>query len=193
MLDAEMASPHINTHHHLMPQTKAVDLLPDEVRQELENRLLANGFGGYQGLTEWLQKQGFEIGRRSVAIFGKEFKDRHKALKLMREMAIAYRQDLPAGGDEAVQDTLLEAGKAITLEYSFLVLTALNTREGLEELKLLTPFVGTAARSIEAINRSDVAVAKYAAEVNGRVAALDGKPGIDQETLDRVKREIFGG
>jgi hypothetical protein len=69
---------------------------------------------------------------------------------------------------------------------------ALATREGLEELKLLTPFVSTAARSIEAINRSDVAVAKYAAEVKGKVAALDGKPGIDQETLDRVRREIFG-
>jgi hypothetical protein len=162
------------------------------LREELEAKLIAQGFGGYTELVEWLKQKGYQISRATVANFGKEFKERHEALRLMRQMAIAYQEELPEGGEEAVQNTLLEVGKAITLEYAFLVQGALATRKELDELKLLTPFVGTAARAIESINRSDVAVAKYAAEVQSKVAALDGKPGIDQETLDRVRRDIFG-
>jgi Protein of unknown function (DUF3486) len=166
--------------------------MPAVLREELEAKLIAQGFGGYTELTEWLNQNGYQISRATVGNFGKEFKERHQSLKLMRQMAIAYRQELPEGGEEAVQDTLLEVGKALTLEFAFMVQNALSKQEGLYELKLLTPFVGTATRAIESINRSDVAVAKYADEVKNKVAALDGKPGIDQETLDRVRREIFG-
>lgn len=175
-----------------MPSPSVFDTIPPELRQELEARLLAQGFGGYGELSDWLKGAGYEISRASVGIFGKQFKERHQALQMMRQMAIAYRQELPQGGEEAVQETLLEVGKALTLEFAFMVQNALTTQKGLNELKLLTPFVGTATRAIESINRSDVAVAKYADEVKGKVAALDGKPGIDQETLDRVRREIFG-
>jgi len=84
----------------------SVELLPDEVRQELETRLIQGGFSGYVELTEWLNEQGFEIGKSSVHRYGKKFEDKLRALKVATDQAkaIAEASEDDAG---AMNDALI--------------------------------------------------------------------------------------
>jgi hypothetical protein len=182
-----------------MPKPKTTDLLPQEIRQELEQRLQDNGFGGYTELSEWLESQGFRISRTTIGRFGKEFKERCKAIRTARMMAIAYKEELPED-EGAVSEILTEVGKGLILEYAFLVQETLcGNNNGLDKLRTLTPLVATAARSIEAINRSDIAIAKYVTELKERQAAKleelksEGQQlGITEEYLKRIESEWLG-
>ena len=48
-----------------MPQRSKVDLLPDQIREDLEHHLIQGGFSGYRELSLWLGEQGFEISKSS--------------------------------------------------------------------------------------------------------------------------------
>jgi len=73
-------------------QRSSVALLPDDVRQELEKRLIQGGFAGYTDLAEWLNGQGFEISRSAVHRYGKQFEDRLQALKVATDQAKAMTE-----------------------------------------------------------------------------------------------------
>jgi hypothetical protein len=73
-------------------QRSSVELLPEEVRRELEKRLIRGGFAGYVALAEWLGEQGFEISKSSVHRYGKKFEDRLQALKVATDQAKAIAE-----------------------------------------------------------------------------------------------------
>jgi Protein of unknown function (DUF3486) len=178
-----------------MPQVRAIDLLPIPVKSQLDERLIQSGFGGYIGLSEWLKEQGFEISKSSIGEYGKDFKDRLAALKLSREMAIAYRQALP--DDQGAQAEML-GELAQDVLFNFLLKVQDFTKnsgseEESEELKKLSSMIATTTRAVADVSRSGIAVKKYASEVKCKVVALEGKPGMDATTLEAVRREIFGG
>lgn len=56
-----------------MPKRNAVNLLPEDVRKELIERLINNHFSGYVGLSEWLKSLGHNISKSSLHRFGSEF------------------------------------------------------------------------------------------------------------------------
>lgn len=53
-----------------MPPPSKIDLLPPEVRAELDRRLIAHAFGNSVGLSEWLAEKGYEIGKSAVGLCG---------------------------------------------------------------------------------------------------------------------------
>ena len=53
-----------------MPARSKVAMLPDEVRTQLERRILERSFSGYQELADWLQAQGYRIAHDSVQRHG---------------------------------------------------------------------------------------------------------------------------
>jgi hypothetical protein len=177
-----------------MPQVRAIDLLPPPVKAELDARLIQSGFGGYVGLAEWLKEQGWEISKSSLGEYGKGFKDRLAALKLSREMAIAYQQNLP--DDQGAQAEMLTTmAQDVMFNYLMKVQDFANSaadEEEIEEMKGISSVVNNVVRSIATLNRSDMAIKKQLSEIKGKVVALEGKPGIDATTLEAVRREIFG-
>jgi hypothetical protein len=73
-------------------QRSSVELLPEEVRKELEKRLIQGGFAGYVALAEWLREQGYEISKSSVHRYGKKFEERLQALKVATDQAKAIAE-----------------------------------------------------------------------------------------------------
>ena len=55
-----------------MPPAGFVYSLPTEVREELINRLISNGFSQYEDLSEWLKSLGYNIGKSAVHRFGSQ-------------------------------------------------------------------------------------------------------------------------
>lgn len=49
-----------------MPPVRKIDLLPADIRRELDERAAAAGWGDVRGLSAWLQDQGYEIGKTAV-------------------------------------------------------------------------------------------------------------------------------
>lgn len=48
-----------------------IDLMPKEVRAELEKRIVEGGFANYRGLAKWLKDNGYAISRSAVHRHGK--------------------------------------------------------------------------------------------------------------------------
>jgi len=96
-------------------QRSSVELLPDEVRRDLEKKLIRGGFAGYEELAEWLRDQGYEISKSSVHRYGKKFEDRLRALKVATDQAkaIAEASEDDAG---AMNDAIIRLVQTKTFE-----------------------------------------------------------------------------
>lgn len=80
----------------MAPRSK-VALLPPEVREALEQRLIGSGFSGYEEHSAWLAEQGYEIKKSSVHRFGSTFEDRCAGLAIATTQAKAI---VEASGDD---------------------------------------------------------------------------------------------
>jgi hypothetical protein len=96
-------------------QRSNVELLPEEIRQELEQKLIQGGFSGYVALAEWLRSLGYEISKSSVHRYGKNFEDRLRALKVATDQAkaIAEASEDDAG---AMNDAIIRLVQTKTFE-----------------------------------------------------------------------------
>jgi hypothetical protein len=66
-----------------------VDDLPDEVRQELEERL-ADTAMSYVAISAWLQTQGYDIGKSSIGRYAKRNGQMRQRLREINDSARAY-------------------------------------------------------------------------------------------------------
>ena len=70
-----------------MPKRSKITLLPDELRVELERRLLTSGFSNYDAIAQWLREQDVDISRSAIHRFGQDFATKCEAIKLATEQA----------------------------------------------------------------------------------------------------------
>jgi hypothetical protein len=56
--------------------------LPLKVRRQLDQRLIAGGFGGYDALTKWLNGRGYRISKSALNRYGVELEHRERELAL---------------------------------------------------------------------------------------------------------------
>jgi len=170
-----------------MPQRPMVTQLPDDLRAELDRRLISSGFSGYVALSEWLQEQGYTISKSALHRYGQQFEARMAALQVATAQAKAIA--------EAVADDEGAMGEALTRlaqQKAFEVLLQMEeTPEGIS-----LPALG---RMIADLNRAGVAVKKYMAEVRARsqataeaVAAEVQRAGLSAETVELIRRRILG-
>jgi hypothetical protein len=184
-----------------MSSRNAISRLPLEIRSQLEQKLIANGFSDYRQLSDWLAEQGYSICKSSLHKYGKSFEDRLATLKLSHDFALAYQQALPdeTGArsemlTDLAQDTLFN-----------LMLQLQNRSNQLDdyaeddELTSLSTLLSKVTRAIGDINRSSVTVKRYAAEIRSkqeaRFAQLESegaKSGISVEFMQRLRTEVLG-
>jgi len=79
--------------------SKVLTDLPDDVRKELDSKLIANQFSDYVGLSQWLESQGFTISKSSLNRYGQSFEKRLQAVKLSTEMAKTLVENVPDDAD----------------------------------------------------------------------------------------------
>lgn len=141
-----------------MPARSKVDLLPEDVRQALEQRLIAQSFSGYESLADYLAEQGFEIAKSSLHRWGTRFEDRVRALKIATDQAKAICEASP-DDDGAMTDALMR----LTQEKLFGVLLDLEVDPETVELPKL-------ARAIADLSRGSVTLKRYQSEVRAKIA-----------------------
>lgn len=170
-----------------MPLRPAIRNLGEEVRRELDRRLLAGGFAGYEALAEWLHGQGYDISKSALHRYGQVFENRLAALQVATAQAKAIA--------EAAEDEAGAMGEALTRlaqQKAFEVL--LQMEESPEGISL--PALG---RMIAELNRSSVTIKRYMAEVKSKsratadaVAADAREAGLSEGTITVIRRKILG-
>lgn len=165
-----------------------MDTMPDELRSALNAKIKANGFGGYRELAEWLEGEGFAIGKTSLAKYGKSFKDRLERLRDATQQAKFLAQEFP-DDDGSMNDAILR-------NYQAMVFTAMEDMEinpaSLDPNKL--------GRVIADISRASVSQKKLAKEIRDEVrleAANDAASaataqGLGKETVAFIRAKVLG-
>jgi len=72
-----------------MPARSKVAMLPEEVRTELERRIIERSFSGYHDLADWLRAQGYQIAHDSIQRHGARLGRQIEAMKQLTHEAHA--------------------------------------------------------------------------------------------------------
>lgn len=179
-----------------MVQRSKISQLPQDVREALERKLVANGFAGYVGLADWLAEQGYDIRKSAVHEYGQALE---RKLEAIRASTTAARSIAEAAPDDA--DLRSAAVMSLVQTEIFDVMVTLQEAEDAEpteRLKLLS----RAAKSIAELSRASVNQKKWQEQVGARVAiaqkAVDGaarRGRLQPEDADTIRaaiRQILG-
>jgi len=186
-----------------MGRRSAVLALPPEVRDELNARLVGNGFSDYEGLSDWLESQGWTISKSALhrhgsaleADFDAAMSDVARTTALARAWAKSdddERGDLLDATARMLQDALLRI--TIAMRRAEAEAEESNPAEAAKTLSQVT-------RALADLGRMSIGQKKWALEVKGRLAAKmseleteakGGKSRLDPETLRIVREEIYG-
>lgn len=180
-----------------MPPASKIDQLPDEVRAELEDRLIANGFGGYVALSEWLAEKGYEIGKSAIGERGQQLKRRLAAIRASTEAAKLITQAAPDDADDRSNAIM----SLVQTEIFEALLALQEVTEGDEELSPAAriDLLGKAGKNIATLSRASVSRNKWAIEVRAKVDAaaadvrkLAAGAGVSEETLAAIDARLQG-
>ncbi len=170
-----------------MPPRSKVSLLPDDVRANLDARLIQSGFSGYVELSEWLTSQGFEIKKSALHAYGSNFEERVNALKVATQQARAIVEQSP--DDEGAMS---EALMRLVQEKIFSILLELEVDPSKVNLSSIT-------KSVAQLARASVAQKEYAAKVRERASAaaeaastIAKRGGLSATSVAEIRSAILG-
>jgi len=173
-----------------MPRRSAVLSLPETLKAELDRRLVASGFAGYEQLSAWLAEHGQSIGKSSIHRYGEQFEQRIRSLKLVTEQARAIVAESP-DHENAVGDALAR----LVQEKLFAVLMDLQVDPEQIDIHKI-------GRLIADLGRATISQKKWAAEarqaaiaeVKSKIDGLErsGTRTLDKETLRAIREEVYG-
>jgi len=89
-----------------MPSRSKVAMLPKNLRDELERRIVERAFSGYEELAGWLQQQGYQIAEDSVQRYGIRLFQKMESLKHSVLQAQAIAHQAPEDRDSIVDITI---------------------------------------------------------------------------------------
>lgn len=175
-----------------MPPRSKVYQLPDDVRQALEQRLIAGGFSDYTGLSEWLAEQGHEISRSAVWRWGTDFEDRVKALQMATQQAHALAEAAP--DDEGkVNDALIRMAQ----EQLTRMLLDMREAPSKGDLSRLTKSIADLARASVTQKRyateaRKAARAELLSEQAERLESVAAEQGMGPEQVEFWRKQFLG-
>lgn len=178
-----------------MGHNSTITALPEEIRQALEARLIAQGFTGYQALEDWLRGQGLEISKSAIHRHGQKIERRMSAIKASTEAAKMITE---AAGDD--QDARSEAVIALVQTEMFDSIIAIQEADD-EELSPADRLgmMSKAAKNIATLARASIAQKAYkatvqakAAEVADKAARMAAKGGMSADAAAQIRAMILG-
>ncbi len=173
-------------------KSKVLTELPSNVKQELNKRLLENGFSDYVALSDWLDEQGYSISKSSIHRYSKKFQKEHQAISIATEQAKVLAETIP--DDEGA---MAEALTRVAQNKLYDALVGLDVESYLEEdtVENLPKLVGAIAK----LNQSSVSLKKYQQEVRSKLKAASEeisqivvKGGLSDTAVDAIKNRILG-
>lgn len=169
-----------------MPQISVVYTLPDEVKKELDKKLVENHFSGYLELEKWLRGEGYEISKSSIHRYGSKFKQQLEAIRIATEQA----KVIAAESDD--ENDMADALSRLAQQKLFSVLVDMEEIPNDIELPKLVKAIAT-------LNRSSVSIKKYQAEVRTKLKAAEAeitkignRNGIQESVMETIKKSMLG-
>lgn len=175
-----------------MPVRPKVEQLPEPVRAELEQRLIANAFSGYGGLVDWLAENGFEISRSSLHRWGERFEERVRAVKIATEQSRALVEASPDGAG-AMNEALMRLAQ----EKMFTLLVDLQVDPDDIDVAKLFKVIAEMSKSVVnqkryAAEEAERAREQLRAEQHEALKSMQRKSGMSAETAEQIRRDILG-
>lgn len=175
-----------------MPPPPRVELLPDDVRRELEQRLIRGGFAGYHALSAWLAERGFEIGKTALHKHGQRLKRRLEAIRASTQAAQMLAEAAP---DDAA--TLSSAVLALVQTEMFELLVNLQEADDADDPAARVKLLGAAAHAMADLARASLKQKEWAAGIKAKLDALlteaqHGETTLDIRTLQRIRQDVYG-
>ena len=170
-----------------MPARSKVALLPEDIRAELERRLITSGFSNYDAIAAWLREQDVDISRSAVARFGQDFAAKCDAIRIATEQAKAIVATV--GDDEG---NMNEALIRLIQQLSFDIL--IKNQDA--DIAALLPKMGV---MVAKLSKASVDQKKYMSEIREKTkqAADDvvkavKKGGMSEATAEEIRKKILG-
>jgi hypothetical protein len=181
-----------------MAPRSAVALLPKEVIDELNIRLVDQAFSDYEGLAAWLQEQGYQVSKTAVWRHGSSLQQSmEKSLSRARERMEIAKALRGASDDEKA--ALMEANEMVAMDQIMDMFEEVGDMEIGERMAAIPKLV----RAIADLNRSAIGSAKWKREFeaeirkqereeSARLAASAAKAeGVSEQGVLRI-REALG-
>ncbi len=171
-----------------MPRRNAVDLLPELVRSNLNSRLVAGSFSGYEELAAWLEKEGFGISKSALHRYGQKFEERCQALKVATDQAKAIVAE--SSDDEGAMN---EALIRLVQEKSFNLLMDLELDPTEVEFpKLVRAIADVSRASVKQKQWQRDARKEALAQAAATAESTAQKAGASADLIQRIKADILG-
>lgn len=180
-----------------MPRPKKVDLLPNDLKKELEQELVNRGFSDYVELSDWLAEQGYEISKSALHRFGAEFKQN---LEKMQVVAHQTRAIIEAFPDE--EDIAAQALSRLSQTQLFNLLQGLDIEVIAQDLDSSEDAVNKYTKLLGAVtklNQGSVNIKKYANEVRLKAKSVADeisnsarKGGLSDTAVDEIRQKVLG-
>lgn len=177
-----------------MPAPSKIAQLPEDLRTELEDLIIHNGFGGYVQLAEWLQAKGYAIGKTTVGKHGRELERRLARIRTSTEAARMITAVAPDDADERSNAII-----SLVQTEIFESLMALQEAEEEDDPAKRIALLGDAAKNIATLTRASVTRNKWAQEVRAKLATareevrkLATGAGVSAETMAAIDRRLQG-
>lgn len=167
-----------------MPQRSKIITLPEEVKSELDQKLLTGKFCDYSALAEWLQDKGFDISRSAIHRYGQNFEERLAAITIATEQAKAVA--------EAAKDDEGNMNEALIRLVQTKAFDALIDADSAESL----PKMGT---MIAKLSKAAVDQKKWMSEIRAKttqaaddVVKVAKAGGMSEAKAEEIKQRILG-
>lgn len=180
-----------------MPKPSLISMLPQDIQNELDKKLIGNGFSNYHGLAAWLGQKGYSISPSSIHRYGQDFKSKCENIKLLTAQAKALVENV-GDDDNAVGESLsiLAQSKLFDALLKIDIEAELEGEDG-EGKKSGLDFLGL-IRAVATLNRSSVAVKKFREEIKQKVQLTADKissqmkaEGLSDERADWLRSRIL--
>lgn len=180
-----------------MGRRSSVETLPNDIRRQVDEKLVAGGFSDYEGMVAWLADIGVAVSKSALHRYGQGLEDQYnEAMGDARALLALTR----AAGDLGDAGSEIAAGAATILQTD-IVRTALEIRRENDPEKRAS-LLAKLTRAQADIGRMTISVDRHRAELREKFdakfremeAQTEGgkKASFDLDTLRRVREEIYG-
>lgn len=149
------------------PRNKVFDL-PQEVREQLNERLVSSGFQGYEALAGWLKERGYNVSKSSVHRYGQDLEEEFEEAMGDVKKTTALAKAMVADQDDE-SGSLLDATARIAQDHLLRILIALRNAE--HEPEKAAKHIATVTKAMADIGRVSLSQKKWAKEL--RVEVLE--------------------
>lgn len=149
-----------------MARVATINTWPQDIRDQLNQKLLASGFGNLTGMVAWLAEQGYEINRTSLGDYSKSIKDQMtEAARRGRERVEVAK--LLKGLDDKEKSLLLEVTEMTAIDQLMDMYEAMSDMTIEERMAYLPKLIQAQTQ----LSRSAVGSAKWRTDFEATIRA----------------------